>query len=408
MPFDAATKTALAPFAAYVCTDQGAALAREVFAETGNGDGAVNGGGLSGAARVLSGPLKGQTVIAEIGNIPVDMACECITEICRSGADIIVLGDHNDLATYRSLLAAGALEYFEFPVTARDILEVQAKGQPASPAAHNNVVQMPIKPTQSPSIAVIGSRGGVGASLLAQNLACYGSAAKGSNLHVGLLDADLQFGTQAIDLDRDETGGLFEALLAPERIDDTFINATMDHVNDHLSLFSHQVGAGQDAAPYEGGLARLIAPLRAHLDAVVTDVPRTLILQQSSLIDQFDTLVLVIPAGFAGVNAASRLIKRVTAQNPDVRILPVVSDLRRDAALSAKDIRTTIGQDIVASLPRCDAQMTRAQRAARPMVEHQPRSPYTKAVATIWNAAMTQPKGADASQPKSLLKRLFG
>lgn len=407
MPFDASSSHALAPFSAYVCTDQGAALARSVFADAGNADGAINGGGLSGAARVLSGPPQAQIVLAEIGNISVEMACECVTEICRTGANIIVLGDKTDLGTYRSLRAAGALEYFGFPVTADEICAVQSQPQTTALGTQNTVVQLQMKPTRSPSIAVMGSRGGVGASLLAQNLACHGSSTKATNLHVGLLDADLQFGTQAIDFDRDETAGLFEALLAPDRIDNTFINATMEHVNDRLALFSHQIGAGQDATPYEEGLARLIAPLRTQFDAVVTDVPRTLMVQRIDLADQFDALVLVIPSGFSGVNAASRLIKRVTAQNPALRILPVVSDLRRDAALSAKDIRTTIGHDIVATLPRCDAQMTRAQRAARPMVEHHPRSPYAKAVATIWNAAMIRPKDSDASTKKPILKRLF-
>ncbi len=343
-------------------------------------------------------------MLAEIGNIPIDMACECVAEICRSGAEVIVLGEHTDITTYRSLRRAGAMEYFGFPVTVDDILAAQLQ----KPAQQNVVVQLPVRVANAPSIAVIGSRGGVGASLLAQNLAFHGSAAKGANMRLGLLDADLQFGTQAIDLDRDETAGLFEALMAPDRIDDTFIKATMDHVNDRLSLYSHQVGAGQDATPYEDGLARLMAPLRTQFEAVVTDLPRGLIFQCPEIAKQLDAVVLVVPAGFSGVNAASRLIKRIAAQNPDLRILPVLSNLRHDAGLSLKDIRTTIGRDIVATLPRCDALMARAQRAARPMVDYQARGPYAKAVATIWTAAMMRPKSTGKAATRSLLNRIFG
>ena len=404
MPFDASNQiNSLAQFVSYVCTDQGAALARSVHADNGDEGATIHGGGLSGAARVSPDTLQAHTLLAEIGNIPVEMACDCVAEICSSGANVIVLGDHTDLGTYRSLRSAGALEYFGFPVTAGEILSVVTK----TPEPRNVVVQMPVAPVKSPAIAVVGARGGVGASLLVQNLAVYGSAVRGAQLRVGLLDADLQFGTQAIDLDREETAGLFEALMAPERIDDTFINATMDHVNERFSLYSHQIGTGQDAAPYEGGLSRLIEPMRTQFEAVITDMPRTLMFQRSDLAQAFDALVVVIPAGFAGVNAASRLIKRVTSVNPDLKILPVLSEVRRDAGLSLKDIRSTIGQDVIATLQRCDKSMARAQRAARPLIEIQPRSQYSKAVTDIWTAAMAKPKPSETPATLPLLRRIF-
>lgn len=398
MPFDASTLTS--SLAAYVCSDEGAAVARSVLAHGGDQKPVVYGGGLSGAARLGADTLHARIVLAEIGNIPVEMGCECVAEICKNGAKVIVIGAQTDLATYRRLCQAGATEYFSYPVTAEDILSACAE-----PAAQAPVEAVPA-PTKAPSIAVVGASGGVGASLLAQNLAVYGSAPKGMNRRVALLDADVRFGTQAVDLDRDETSGLFEALMAPDRIDTTFINATMDHVSDRLSLYSNQTGTGQDANPYEAGLPSLIAPLRAAFDAVITDVPRGLLLERSEIADQIDVLVMVVPAGFSGVNAASRLIRRVSASSPDLRILPVMSEVRRDAGLSLKDIKTTIGMDVIATLPRCDAVMARAHRAALPVVSYQRRGAYAKSIAQIWKAATAKPK-PEAPANRSVLKRIF-
>lgn len=401
MPFD--SSSTLAPYAAYVCTDQGATVAQAVLNSAGGAAATVYGGGLSGAARVATGTAIATTVLAEIGNIPVEMACECVTEISRTGATVIVLGAQTDIDTYRALRRAGAAEYFTHPVTAEEILSVQPQR-----AATDVVVQLPKAPIKSPSIAVMGSNGGVGASLLAQNLAFHAAAGKGANLRTALLDADIQFGSQAIDLDRDETAGLFEALMAPDRIDDTFVTATMEHLTARLSLYSHQIGAGQDAAPYENGLPRLLPRLRAEFDALVTDLPRAVMMQRGDVAAHFDALVLVIPAGFSGVNAASRLIKRIGAQAPDLRILPVLSELRRDAGLSRKDIETTIGRPVVAVLPRCDAPMARAQRAAQPLVETQPRGAYAKAVARLWTAAHAGEKPTEVRVRRPLIRRIFG
>jgi pilus assembly protein CpaE len=396
MPFDAASSRAIAHIAAYVCTDEGAAVARSVLENSVGHMDDLHGGGLSGAARVCYDASAAKIVIAEVGNISVDLACECVAEICQSGADIIVVGELTDITTYRALLKAGALEYFSFPVTAEEILAVERTTPKTETVAET--------PPRSTSVAVVGTNGGVGTSLLAQNLAFHVAGKKGPNLRTALIDADLQFGSQAIDLDREETIGMFEALMSPERIDATFIAATMDHLSDHLSLYSRQIRFGQDIQTYSAGLPQLYPPLRAEFDTIITDLPRTRLLQNPELAAQFEALVLVIPTGFSGVNAARRLIEGIADHAPDTRIIPVLSDLRPDAKLSRKDITTTIGRGIVATLPRCDAPLTRAHRAARPLIEMQPNGAYAKALRTIWNAVKT-----DASKPKarSFLKRML-
>ena len=402
MPFDTTVSSIMTDLASYVCSDQGATLAQEVAEQGGTDAREIHGGGLSGAARVCGDTAIAKVVLAEIGNIPVEMACECVTEIRRTGAEVIVIGDHKDIATYRALRHAGATEYFSFPVTVQDILAVQAIPAPA--VAEPHAVAAPVRAS---SIAVIGSNGGVGTSLLAQNLAFFASDAKGANLRTALIDADIRFGSQAIDLDQDETYGLFEALKSPGRVDETFMAATMAHINDKLSLYSNQIGIGQDPRAYEAGIAKIIPPMREGFGAVITDLPRDALIQDPDLASQFDAVILLVPAGFSGVNAASRLIARITAQNPTVRILPVLSELRKDAGLSQKDIAGVLETKIAATLPRCDGPLASAHRAASPLIQHQPGSPYAKVVRTIWAAAVSAPVEEQEKAPRSFIKRFF-
>ncbi len=400
MTLHAAKPFSATPMAAYVCTEQGAALARAVADLTDCGDGALHGGGLGGAARLSSGAPIARMLLTEIGNMPLEAACESVTEICRSGADVIVLGDRDDLGTYRALRQAGALEYFAFPISAEEVMEAQRvtpANDPAPVAA----------PARALSIGVIGSNGGVGASTLAQNLAFFAAAPKGANGRTALIDADLRFGTQAVDLDCDDTPGLQEALSAPDRIDATFLTATMQRVSDTLSFYSHQSHGTQDITAMEAALPQLIPALGGAFDTVVFDLPRSSALQNPELLAELDVLILVIPTGYAGVNAASRLLSRIKAQAPKLRILPVLSELRPDAGLTRKDVASGIGQDVVAVLPRSDAAMKRAQRAAKPLLTAQPRSPYARALAPLWTAVNAKPDTAQATARKSFFKRLF-
>lgn len=402
MPFD--TQDGVAPaLQAYVCTDTGAATARAVLAESGQMAKAIHGGGLSGAARLLTDASPVKCILAEMGQISLPMAIECVEELARAGIGVIVLGTVDDIATYRALRQAGARDYFCLPANASDILAATNAPTPGPVAA-------PATPSPEASrgltIGVLGCKGGTGASLLALNLAAHAAAPKGAARNTALVDADLEFGSQAIDLDRDETRGLFDALRAPDRVDTTFIGATMDQVSDTLSLYSGQVRGDQAAAAYEPGIAALLPRLREAFNTVIVDLPRGLALRQPDVIGTLDRLVLVLPAGFAGVNAASRLSARIRADNPDLPILAVLSDTRKDAGLRPKDIARTLQMPLTATLPCCAPALARAHKAAKPLVTLQPRAPWSRAVRTVFEAAM-QPASA-ATALRKPCKRLFG
>ncbi len=368
------------PWAAYVCTETGAEVAREALDRAGVGDSGLRGGGLSGAARLSTGTPIARTLLAEIGNTPLDSACESIAEIRETGAEVIVLGHQGDIATYRALRNAGALDYFCFPVTAEEVLAARTKVPANDPGA--------APAPQTRVIGVAGATGGVGASMLARSLAAHAAGRRAGDLATALIDGDLRFGSQAIDMDCAETPGLIEALSAPERVDETFLLATMTELGAGFSLFSHLAGAGQDASTLEAALPRLVPGLRASFDAVILDLPRAAVLSDPRQVEALDALVLVLPGGYAGVNAASRLMARIKAHSPGLRLLPVLSDLRRDAGLTARDIARGIETPLAVTLPRADAAIRKAHRKAMPVVQTDPRGAYARAVRTLWEAAV--------------------
>lgn len=388
--------------AAYVCTDTGAATAQAVLGALGQERGALHGGGLSGAARISVGAPIAQIVLAEIGQLPLEAACECVAEIAGTGAELILIGQDSELGVYRALRKAGAVEYFDSSVQPDDIVAaVNRASQAQAPQ------QQPVAAPTGKTIAVVGCNGGVGASLLAQNMAFFAASAKAGQQRTSLIDGDLRLGSQAIDLDIKDTPGLLEALSAPERVDETFLNVTMEKPGERLALYAYQMRAGQNIAPLEAALPQLIGSLKGEFDAVVVDLPRHLLMTAPEIGKAFDSIILLLAPGYSGVNAASRMIASLRQDAPHVRILPVIAEFRQDAGLSRKDIERGIGQPVAATLPRNEAGLRRAHRAAKPLVEMQPRAPFTRAVQGLWQAAIEGPQAKKDRSKSSWAKFLF-
>src|SRR3546814_13142547 len=120
------------------------------------------------------------------------------------------MGSVNVIAVYRAIVDSGACDYLVKPVTEKALVSALNRTEELQQV---NVVET--APEEKARIAVIGSRGGVGSSTFAVNLAWI--LAEERKYKATLIDLDLEFGTIALSLDLEPTRGLREALENPAR-----------------------------------------------------------------------------------------------------------------------------------------------------------------------------------------------
>jgi pilus assembly protein CpaE len=109
---------------------------------------------------------------------------EELSNFCDAGTKVIVLGRVNDILLYRELMARGVSEYLVSPFTAVEFVQ-----------AVSNLFRAPGAKPLGRVVAVIGAKGGVGASTVAHNL----SWALAGDLESPTIiaDFDLGFGLSA-------------------------------------------------------------------------------------------------------------------------------------------------------------------------------------------------------------------
>ncbi len=148
-----------------------------------------------------------------------------LAAVCDPSTKVIVIGRYNDIPLYRELIRNGISEYMVQPVAMPDIMMA--------------IAAIFVDPDAEPlgrSIAFIGAKGGVGSSTIAHNCA-FGISNLFSTETI-LADLDLPYGTANIDFDQDPAQGIAEAVFAPERLDEVFLDRLLTKCSEHLSLLA--------------------------------------------------------------------------------------------------------------------------------------------------------------------------
>ncbi|NHM20558.1 AAA family ATPase [Tritonibacter mobilis] len=391
---------------AFVSSEEGKNAVDQLVHKSGTRSAAsIHSGTLATAARMVGIAKFGDVVIAELGEEPHENSLEAIREIANEGVQLILLGRQDDIATYRTLIAAGARDYLVLPLA--ETIDFPGLPQPQPTIA----TEAPAR--NSRVIAVCGVSGGTGASLLSSNLAVALMKKTGSDntetrlADVALLDADLGFGTVAIDLDIEQTQGLLDALAAPERIDSTFLTSTMAEPLRGLRVYSAETSDMKDISHSEAGLPELLRHLRRECPNTVIDLPRKLMAENSPLLDEVDDVVFVMSPGFGSVRACGRLIDLLKNRRTPPRLWAVLSRTRRDAGLKPSEITSVLNCPISFELPYCAADLARASVKGQPLQKLAPRSAYARKVAALAKSVSASQVHAEPTR-RTFFKRKGG
>ena len=184
-------------------------------------------GGITAAVEAYSGSSTPNVIVIETESRGDDIltGLDSLAEVCDAGTRVVVIGRHNDVLLYRELTRRGVSDYLIAPVGTLDVVRAIC-GLFSAPDA---------KPVGR-VIAVVGAKGGVGASTIAHNIAW--SIARDLQLDTVVADLDLGFGTAGLDFNQDPPQGIADAVFSPDRIDTNFVDRLLSKCTDHLSLLA--------------------------------------------------------------------------------------------------------------------------------------------------------------------------
>lgn len=352
-------------FQAYACDDTSVGILTAVTAEMGWQAERVFKGGLRNAVQSLSVSASPQILFVDMSeSIDPLTDINSLAEVCEPGTIVIACGQVNDVRLYRDLLASGIQDYLLKPLNIDHVRDALINAQAAFMAprqehgeSHTHV-----------ATAVIGVRGGVGASTFATSLAWLMSEQAGRS--TALLDLDLHFGTDALTLDLEPGRGLIDAIENPSRIDGLFIERAMVRASEKLAILSAEAPINQPMLTDGGAFHQLLEEFRGAFECSVVDMPRQTLIQFPQLMADIQVAVVVTEITLAAARDTIRMLSWLRANAPHVKTLVVADKMQANALeIARKDFEQSIEHKIDIVLPYDMRLAAQAAKLGKPLAE---------------------------------------
>ena len=299
-------------------------------------------GGVETAIETYSTVPTPNVIILETqGSSDILAGLDELATVCDPGTRVVVIGTAHDTAPYRELVRRGVSDYVIGPVKPLDVVRAICSLFSASEAIALGRI-----------IAVVGAKGGVGASTIAHNVAW--AVARDLSLDSVVIDLDLAFGTASLDYNQDPLQGIANAVFSAERLDTTVMERLLAKCSDRLSLLA--APASLDRVYDFGAEAfdSIFDTLRLTTPCIVLDVPHQWSAWTKRILVGADDILIVAEPDLANLRNTKNMLNILKSARPNDRPpLYCLNQVRmpKRPEIDARGFTKTIESPPIASIP---------------------------------------------------------
>lgn len=315
-------------------------------------------------------------------------ALDRLAQVIEEGTKVVILGAVNDIALFRELMSRGVSEYIVPPLQPIDLIRTVC-----------GLYVNPDRPFAGRVIAVIGARGGIGASTISHNLAW--SIAERQESSATLLDLDLSFGTAALDFNQDPQQSVADALVAPDRVDDVFLERVTTKQTQRLQMLTAPATLEREFEVDPQAYEQVIERVRRTSPFVVLDLPHIWTSWVKHTLLAADDAIIVAGPDLASLRNTKNIMDLLKSMrpydSPPSVVLSMVGVPKRPE-IPFKDFAEALGAEPVAAIPFDPQLFGMAANNGQMIGEVAPLSKTAMALDAL-GAALTGRKPPEAKKP---------
>src|SRR5262245_48758593 len=345
-----------------------------------------------------------------------DRALQMIGQLSVEHPKLPVLTISHDHQALLQSLQKGAKYFLTHPVGLEDMLAAlrRIQGDSGGTSEVPNGASMSARNTGASSmIAVLGSRGGVGTTTLAVNLAA--TLAADPNHAAALIDLDLALGDADIALEVNGFENISIADLARniERLDMNFLRRAMaKHEATGLAILRHPLEIAEGGIVHEQHVERILNLLKISYTHLVLDLSKSLLPTDLMALRMADMILLVAQLELASLRNVVRLIHSLGGEeNLADKVRVVINRQGSDSVeegISLKKAEEVIGKPIFWQVPNDTKPVIGARIAGHPLVKYAPKSRAQQSIFGLTQALYGKPVAPSSDGRGSKSGWLFG
>ena len=329
-------------------------------------------------------------------------------------APVLVISDDNQAIL--QALQRGAKHFLTRPVVLEDLLVCLRKVQhtrPTDPDAPVVVGAHAPPPGNRPCkvIAVLGSRGGVGCTTLAVNLAC--NLAMDPSNSVALVDLDLALGDADVALDVMPDHTLADLAMNIEKLDLNYMRRSLlRHEPTNVNVLAHPLQMADVTVIQPAHVERILKLLRINHTHLVLDLSKGLTPTDLAALDLADVILLMAQLELSSLRNVVRLVMTLGAQDGvGEKIRVVVNRVGADyteGEIGLKRAEATIGRPIFWQIPNDAKGVLAARAAGEPLCVHAPKCRAQQSLCALAATLTDRPSAASNGHAGGIFKGIFG
>ena len=287
-------------------------------------------------------------LIIEMGG-QIDREFQLVRSLLDSGAagDVFIVSATTDPGVLLQAIKTGVKEYFSLPLNEDEVTQALK----ALKEKHNNPAVRP-RTKKGKILDVIGSKGGVGSTTIAVNLAAE-LAARHPQWSVALVDMNMLFGDIPLFLEIQPKYHWGEITKNIDRVDATFLMNILAQHNSGIHVLSSPGYLNGYPAPTPETIEHLLGHMQKLFDVVIIDGGQSLTNTSLRTLEISDTVLLVSLLSLPCMSNSNKILKSFDSLKliPKENVRLIVNRYLKNSEISLKDAQESIQHEIFWTIP---------------------------------------------------------
>lgn len=242
---------------------------------------------------------------------------DLLADACDPSVDVYALGDRNDVGLYRNLLSRGVQDYLVKPLNVELVRRSLAMGGSSSVRRGRH----------GKCVVVMGTRGGVGTTSVAANLARK-LVQGGARRRVVYLDLNVFDGCGASTLGQPGGTAFIDLIGNIDRLDQQYVERALSEAGDGLYVLNAELEYAEVFNPTDGALTTLLNVLGQYFHYVVVDTQGRSGPMVNDALAQAGLVCVVSDASVHSARVLTRLVRYVEGRASPPPVMTILNHVR--------------------------------------------------------------------------------